>query len=854
MPLGTTPAVRLGSSPFGRRLMLLVMSSALIPILSLGAVAYWAVGGHLRKEAQRQLRQQAKAMGMSVLERLLFVEASLDLLAPKLAGGWSENGRSESVLDRAIQRRFDWMCVVRGDGRFTTLFGQPPALPAVNPAMRRHLAEGRTQIVSRDGSGPMSQIWAGRAISPDALEQGVLWARVSESYLWGIGVDNTLPPLAELMVLDEEGFLVRSTDVPADLASRLRAGEESTTDIGVRWTAETGDVFFASRRVLPMATRYAAGAWIVSISRPRNDILGPLARFRAMFAQVIAITLLAALLVSRRLIHRLLVPVSALSEGTVRIAGGDFATPVRVTSGDELEHLADAFNRMSHRIGCQLAESSAMAAVDRAALVEERVERVAAVALACFPAVVQADDLRIVLRAPGGGWRELRQTSDGGLQETLSESVAAVGEPVHELVIPVGTERADLGWLHATRQPPQQFDAQDGERLRALTDHLALALDHLDLRSRLEVERLRLARLVEDLPHGVVVLGSDHRVLLSNRLGRDLVTALGIPEGSDRIDALAGRPLAGLAASDGAGGVRWNEIEIDGPPARAFSIAVSRLSAAPTESDAGGPILVLRDVTSVRAAQARAQRQDRLATVGRSAAGITHDFNNILQAIMMAVQMLHVKAPGKETELIINQCRRAGDMVSRLLDFSRDTPHRPANVDLRRVTEEGVLMIAGTLPASVRLALSLPKQALWCQADATQIQRVVQNLVVNARDAMSKKGGTLEVRLRGMPARELPPAASTEACWLQLQVSDQGPGIPPAVRDRVFDPFFTTKKPGVGTGLGLVQVQGIVEQHGGHVTIETDASGTTFSIFLQASDPPESEVTGTDAALGVASL
>jgi nitrogen-specific signal transduction histidine kinase/CheY-like chemotaxis protein len=253
-------------------------------------------------------------------------------------------------------------------------------------------------------------------------------------------------------------------------------------------------------------------------------------------------------------------------------------------------------------------------------------------------------------------------------------------------------------------------------------------------------------------------------------------------------------------------------------------------------------VLVLREVTAERALQEQLQRQERLAAVGQLAAGIAHDFNNIMSVISIYAELTS-DAPGLSdyergrTHTIMSQAQRATRLIRQILDFSRQSVFERHNLDLLPLLKEEEKLLKQTLPESIELRLLYAKDEYLVLADATRMQQLVMNLAVNARDAMPD-GGTLELELAHMTAdggHAAPLPGMSDGKWVRLRVRDSGCGIAPEHMAHVFEPFFTTKAPGEGTGLGLAQAHGIVAQHDGHITVESEAgAGTVFTIYLPA--------------------
>lgn len=260
--------------------------------------------------------------------------------------------------------------------------------------------------------------------------------------------------------------------------------------------------------------------------------------------------------------------------------------------------------------------------------------------------------------------------------------------------------------------------------------------------------------------------------------------------------------------------------------------------------------LVTSDAT--REIQHCIQLQDRLAVVGQLAAGIAHDFNHIMAVIVLYTQTVLRSMPDMPLNTrnrlmtVIQQAKRASDLVQQILDFSRSEAIERRPLDLVPLLKEQVRLLEHTLPKNIRISLSHKAGKYIVNTDPTQIQQIMLNLALNARDAMPQ-GGELCIRLEqvrvedrtssALPRMILRLGQGAEVSeWVRLTVLDTGTGIPPDVLPHIFEPFFTTKASGRGSGLGLTQVYDIVKQHEGEIEVQSQVGrGTTFAIYLPAS-------------------
>jgi hypothetical protein len=248
---------------------------------------------------------------------------------------------------------------------------------------------------------------------------------------------------------------------------------------------------------------------------------------------------------------------------------------------------------------------------------------------------------------------------------------------------------------------------------------------------------------------------------------------------------------------------------------------------------------VAADITDRRRAseekatlEAALRRSQRMESLGQLAGGVAHDFNNLLAVILNYAEFVGEQLePGhvasQDLVEIVHATERAADLTSQLLVFCRHDHERPEPVDVNRVALDTQRLLDRTLGEDVELVVVPSAQPVHVLADRGQLEQVLMNLVLNARDAMPR-GGRVTVTIE--PAGEL----------VRIDVADDGEGMTPETAERAFDPFFTTKPKGRGTGLGLATVYGIVTGSGGHIEIESHLQeGTTITMHLPSADPDQ---------------
>jgi PAS domain S-box-containing protein len=272
-----------------------------------------------------------------------------------------------------------------------------------------------------------------------------------------------------------------------------------------------------------------------------------------------------------------------------------------------------------------------------------------------------------------------------------------------------------------------------------------------------------------------------------------------------------------------------------------YLIAEILLSGRVTHGTAPTHLGIARDVTERKTLEEQVRRMQRLESLGALAAGIAHDLNNALSPIVTGVQLLHDSSTdpaGKGILSIVEQSAyRSRDIVKQVLTFARGKSSETEELQARYVVSEIVSIIEKTFPKNIEIVSSIPKDLDMIRGNATELQQIMKNLCVNARDAM-EAGGKLTVAARNVTVTDENRAsygALQPNRYVELSVADTGSGVPASIRDRIFDPFFSTKGPDKGTGLGLATVASIVRDHGGAIFLQTEENrGATFSACFPA--------------------
>ncbi|GMV38972.1 MAG: hypothetical protein AMXMBFR64_06880 [Myxococcales bacterium] len=360
--------------------------------------------------------------------------------------------------------------------------------------------------------------------------------------------------------------------------------------------------------------------------------------------------------------------------------------------------------------------------------------------------------------------------------------------------------------------------------------------------ARLAEEKERLSVTLRSLRDAVVTTDTEGRVVLMNS-GAELLLG-------HKLDEVRGAPLRSLVERiEGANGSIGRALESvldrqtdgfrEGRSALPLHDRVLHYHVAPVVDVAGvssGAVLVLRDITEQQRVEAEVLRTNKLESLGVLAGGIAHDFNNILAGVMASVSLAEVMvrsqvpAAADRLRTATRVCERARDLTRQLLTFSKGGAPIRETLSLAEVLPDAVDLALGG--SSVACDLQIADDLWAVEADAGQLGQAVQNVTLNAVQSMPL-GGQVVIRAENVMYADDQSLPLNPGPHVRVTIEDHGPGIPPDLLPRVFDPFFTTKD--IGTGLGLSTTLSILQQHDGHVVIESEpGKGTTVTLYLPA--------------------
>jgi len=347
-------------------------------------------------------------------------------------------------------------------------------------------------------------------------------------------------------------------------------------------------------------------------------------------------------------------------------------------------------------------------------------------------------------------------------------------------------------------------------------------------RAAAEDEWRHLERVLRDLPAGVVVLDRGGRCRFANRWVTSRAPLIGPIERGAAVTAIAGLPCEQLCSVD-------QRVQVS-VHARILEIVTQR------SSDDGETVIVISDNTDEREQLTQAAHRDRLALVGQLAGGIAHDFNNLLSIMMTYATMLEdaITDPGMRADLqtITRAATSASQLTRQLLMFSRREIVTPTVIDPAVRVRHLDGMLRRLLGERIELHTEIAGRVPHLLIDGSQLEQIVVNLVINARDAIVGRGH-VRLRLSQCQLDDRSVGQLPAGCYALLEVEDTRSGMSPDVQAHIFEPYFTTKGQLQGSGLGLATVHAIVGQSHGDIVVTSDVGcGTTFRIFLPETDRP----------------
>jgi two-component system cell cycle sensor histidine kinase/response regulator CckA len=370
-----------------------------------------------------------------------------------------------------------------------------------------------------------------------------------------------------------------------------------------------------------------------------------------------------------------------------------------------------------------------------------------------------------------------------------------------------------------------------------------------------EDDASRLTEFIEGSPIAIARLNGQGVIVESNRSFKELVRNSFSDEQEVKLadliqDAEPRHKFKGLLQKTLAGEVSADPVALEFALPDGVAITVALFLSHMSHGPDGEPAIIahLIDTTEQKNLEMRFAHSQKMQAVGQLAGGVAHDFNNLLTAMIGFCDLLLMRHPAGDPSFadimqIKQNANRAANLVRQLLAFSRRQTLQPKPLDLTELLAELSNLIRRLIGENIELKMIHGREVWTIKADQGQLEQVIINLAVNARDAM-KKGGSLTIRSSNaqilgaysLDPEMIPPSQEDvidAGEYVQVDIIDTGHGIPRSLMEKIFEPFFSTKEVGHGTGLGLSTVYGIVKQTGGYLYVKSrENEGTTFTLFF----------------------
>ncbi len=495
---------------------MLFILCALLPIAALALISFGQVTKQLNDQSRRRLHQASKAVGLSIFERLLFLDARLNVVASNLA---TSSGRVLVTVppefQKDLQDRFNAIAWISDAGTYTAILSRIQDLPEFRSAEKQILRDGHTLLSAQHSP---TRIFMSRVVDPEQSSRGVLVGEINPMYLWGVGDQNTLPPMTELCVLDHSNTLLFcSLSGPVSFPKPVAYELARSASGQFEWRHDDQE-YLAGFWSIPLKFTFRIPKWTVVLSESKADVLAPMADFRWIFALVILMSVWVVIFLSTNQIRRNLDPLEKLQEGTRRIAMRDFSSRVTVTSGDEFEELAVSFNTMASRLGRQFNTLATIAEIDRAILSALENEKIVDTVLTRMRDVLPCDGISVTLINPNSNETARTYIADETRgRETLIEATHLGATEIQKLqdnpesliiraddaspdylaplvrrgstsfvVLPILLKEKLSGIIALGHPDPPEYGQEDLVQIRQLADQVAVALSNAHLIEELD--------------------------------------------------------------------------------------------------------------------------------------------------------------------------------------------------------------------------------------------------------------------------------------------------------------------------------------------------------------------------------
>jgi len=798
-------------SKLARQILILFLTCALLPLLSLSFFSYFQVTQNLTEQGFRMLRQNTKSVSLAIYERLLLLETEMRFLADHLIdSGSGKLIKSIKEYHQPNIKHFKALGLTNYLGVQHQILGSLDNLPPLESNRNPPFDYDKAGILIQDRAGGQASVFMLVGLERTEFGNDFLIAEINPDYLWGIGEADSLPPLTEICVLDSAGkLLVTSIPEPRGLLAGIDLLINSSAWGQFKWNHQ-GNLYLASSRELFLQSRFQYPGWMVVLSQSKADALSSVTEFKMIFPLALFLSILIVLLLSANYIRKSLTPLEKLKNGTQLIADGNFNSRVTINSGDEFEELATAFNKMSAKLNHQFKELSMLAKIGKSManiLSKDKLIRAASNAMEKYldfnrGMILMANGRNNRLFYAGGfGYsdEDILQFRNFELQTydnpsanpissafieqkpiSLTNPTAATTQQSEEpnlflkttgsqyiISVPIVYERESLGVLVLGRANPKESSrGSDDKLLTGVASQLAVSITNLTSYNKLMESEALFRKSFDYAASGMVLLDLNGYFMDVNEF---FLNMLGYSE-----HELFGNTIFKICHPEDADVVagsleqlKKGEIEFDSYEQRFLNseghTSWALVSTSLLYDSEGNPlhfISLYQDLTDKKMAEkentkleARLRQAQKMEAIGTLAGGIAHDFNNILSGIMGYAQLGMLESDRESDNYrwlqgVQEACDRASELVRQILTFSRQGEHERTPIQIHLIVKEALKLLRATLPLNIEIQEKISSESDVILADSTQIHQLVMNLCTNAYHSMLDQGGTLEIILQ----------------------------------------------------------------------------------------------------------
>ena len=816
------------NSKVARRVFLLFIICALLPIWTLAVLSFSQISKQLERQSQRRLHQSCKALGISIFERLTFLEQQLENVSYSLRGASAFPMQSFPTMpNEGLKKGFEGLALLTDSRRLQLIFGNIQNLSERSAEEKRHLKSGKSLLLTPLAKGDRSGIYMMRLVNAKHPEWGILIGKINPLYLWGLNEYNTLPGMTDLSVLDQTNNVIYSTlRFDASFFQRLLSEVNRSSVYHFEWETED-EAYLVSFWSLPLKFHFFHSRWIMVLTGSKDYILAPVAQFKKIFPPVVLLALLVILFLSIFQIRKTMLPLAKLKDATRRISMRDFGCMLELKSGDEFEELAASFNTMAKNLEKQFSTLAAISEIDRAILSTLDIDRIVDTVLLRLPAFSHSDCVSLTVFDRDSTERAWNYIQNGRSKDgKIAEKTTLRPEEVQTLL----------------EGPPIQLKDADSANAQYL--------------KRLKAKGLKFFQLIPLL--------SRHRVL-----GIITLAYLRPPphnqEDQMQIRQLTNQVAVALSNSQLTESLKETEMAL-----KKSNVKLEQRVKERTKDLTNAIEHLKREIANRKRVEVELKGAKQTAEIANRSkseflANMSHELRTPLNAVIGFNELLVDKHLGDLNEIqeeylndMLESSRHLLSLINDILDLSKVEAGKLemslSEFNLKELLSGSLVMVKEkAMKHGIQMGVNIDSAPETVVADERKLKQIMYNLLSNALK-FTPDGGSVNLSAQQLMFRdgyvtsengekiEIPSFGgsrhSVNGAFVLVSVVDTGIGIKQEDQLRIFDPFEqvenSASKKHQGTGLGLSLTHRLVELHKGKIWVESegDGQGATFRFFI----------------------